>query len=382
MQIVSKSVLKNLRTMKQFITFVRKEFYHIFRDSRTMLILLLMPIIQIILFGFAITTEVKNAKIAIYDPAKDIASQRIIKQLKASDYFEVTRYLNNAAQISEAFKDGEIRLVVVFGERFNENLLHNGTAQIQLIADATDPNTATVLTNYASAIIGSYQQDVMGESKIPFQIIPEVKLLYNPQMKGAYNFVPGVLGMILMLICAMMTSISIVREKELGTMEVLLVSPIKPIYIILAKAVPYFFISCVNLLTVLLLSVYVLGVPIAGSVLLLIVVCLIFIIVSLALGLLVSTITDTQLAAMLVSGMVFMMPVMLLSGMMFPVENMPLPLQIVSNIIPAKWFIIIVKDIMIKGVGIASVWKELLVLCVMAVVLVVVSLKKFKIRLQ
>lgn len=382
MQIVSKSVLKNLRTMKQFITFVRKEFYHIFRDSRTMLILLLMPIIQIILFGFAITTEVKNVKIAIYDPAKDIASQRIIKQLKASDYFEVTRYLNNAAQISEAFKDGEIRLVVVFGERFNENLLHNGTAQIQLIADATDPNTATVLTNYASAIIGSYQQDVMGESKIPFQIIPEVKLLYNPQMKGAYNFVPGVLGMILMLICAMMTSISIVREKELGTMEVLLVSPIKPIYIILAKAVPYFFISCVNLLTVLLLSVYVLGVPIAGSVLLLIVVCLIFIIVSLALGLLVSTITDTQLAAMLVSGMVFMMPVMLLSGMMFPVENMPLPLQIVSNIIPAKWFIIIVKDIMIKGVGIASVWKELLVLCVMAVVLVVVSLKKFKIRLQ
>ncbi|AOW09860.1 ABC transporter permease [Flavobacterium gilvum] len=368
--------------MKQFITFVKKEFYHIFRDVRTMMILLLMPIIQIILFGFAITTEVKNSKIAIYDPSKDIATQQIIERLKASDYFEITRYLDNSSQLDDVFKDGKVGLVVVFSERFNETLMHTGKAQVQILADATDPNTATTLTNYASAIISSYQRDLLSQTTIPFQIVPEVKLLYNPQMKGAYNFVPGVLGMILMLICAMMTSISIVREKELGTMEILLVSPMKPIYIILAKAVPYFFISCVNLATVLLLSVFVLNVPIVGSLLLLILVCLIFIIVSLSLGLLVSTITDTQLSAMLVSGMVFLMPVMLLSGMIFPTENMPIALQYVSNIIPAKWFIVIVKDIMIKGTGIGSVWKEVLVLCGMALVLIIVSLKKFKIRLE
>ncbi|KFC58042.1 multidrug ABC transporter permease [Flavobacterium gilvum] len=346
------------------------------------MILLLMPIIQIILFGFAITTEVKNSKIAIYDPSKDIATQQIIERLKASDYFEITRYLDNSSQLDDVFKDGKVGLVVVFSERFNETLMHTGKAQVQILADATDPNTATTLTNYASAIISSYQRDLLSQTTIPFQIVPEVKLLYNPQMKGAYNFVPGVLGMILMLICAMMTSISIVREKELGTMEILLVSPMKPIYIILAKAVPYFFISCVNLATVLLLSVFVLNVPIVGSLLLLILVCLIFIIVSLSLGLLVSTITDTQLSAMLVSGMVFLMPVMLLSGMIFPTENMPIALQYVSNIIPAKWFIVIVKDIMIKGTGIGSVWKEVLVLCGMALVLIIVSLKKFKIRLE
>jgi len=368
--------------MKQFITFVRKEFYHIFRDVRTMMILLLMPIIQIILFGFAITTEVKNSKIAIYDPSKDISSQRIIERLKASEYFEVSRYLTNSSELNDVFKDGKVGLVIVFSENFNGTLMHTGKASVQLLADATDPNTATTLTNYASAIIGSYQRDLMAQTNIPFQIVPETKLLYNPQMKSAYNFVPGVLGMILMLICAMMTSISIVREKELGTMEILLASPMKPIYIILAKAVPYFFISCVNLATVLLLSVYVLGVPIAGSLFWLIIVCLLFILVSLSLGLLVSTITDSQLAAMLISGMVFMMPVMLLSGMMFPTENMPIALQWISNIIPAKWFIIIVKDIMIKGVGIASVWKEVSVLCIMALVLIVVSLKNFKIRLE
>lgn len=368
--------------MKQFLTFVKKEFYHIFRDIRTIMILLLMPAIQIILFGFAITTEVRNVKIAIYDPSKDISTQRIISRIETSEYFDISKNLNNPSEINDVFRDGSAGLVIVFGELFNENLMHTGKAQVQILADATDPNTATTLTNYASAIIGSYQSDLMTQMNVPYQIIPEIKLLYNPRMKGAYNFVPGVLGMILMLICAMMTSISIVREKEMGTMEILLVSPVKPIFIILAKAVPYFFISCINLATVLLLSYFVLGVPIAGSLFWLIVVSLIFILVSLSLGLLVSTLTGTQLAAMLVSGMVFMMPVMLLSGMMFPVENMPAVLQWLSHIVPAKWFIIAVKDLMIKGISITSVWKEVLILSLMAIVLIVVSLKKFKITLE
>jgi ABC-2 type transport system permease protein len=222
----------------------------------------------------------------------------------------------------------------------------------------------------------------MAQNQVPCQIIPEVRLLYNPQMKSAYNFVPGVLGMILMLICAMMTSIAIVREKEMGTMEVLLVSPMKPIFIILAKAVPYFTLSCVNLVTILLLSVFVLNVPITGSIFWLIIVSLLFIFVSLAIGLLISTLVQTQMAAMLASAMGLIMPVMLLSGMIYPVENMPSILQWISDIIPAKWYISAVKGLMIKGVGIDAVMKEVFILCIMAVGLITISLKKFKIRLE
>ena len=347
-----------------------------------MLILLGMPIIQIILFGFAITNEVKEAKIVVFDPSNDVATRRIAKQLDASNYFHIVRYLKSPKELDNVFQDGNITMAVVFDERFNDNLLHTGKAQIQLIADATDPNTATMLTQYASAIIGDYQQELMTQNKVPYQIASEIKLLYNPQMKAAYNFVPGVLGMILMLICAMMTSIAIVREKELGTMEVLLVSPMKPIFIILAKAVPYFTLSAVNLVTVLLLSVFVLNVPVAGSLFWLFAVSLLFIFVSLAIGLLVSTLVNTQMAAMLASAMGLMMPVILLSGMIYPIENMPMPLQIVSNIIPAKWYISAVKGLMIKGVDIFAIGKEVIILAIMAVVLITISLKKFKIRLE
>ena len=213
-------------------------------------------------------------------------------------------------------------------------------------------------------------------------IVPQVKLLYNPQMKSAYNFVPGVMGLILMMICAMMTSISIVREKETGTMEVLLVSPVKPLFIILAKAVPYFVLSFVNLITILLLSVYVLHVPVAGSLFWLVVVSLLFIFVSLALGLLISTVTHTQVAAMLVSGLMLMMPTMLLSGMIFPVESMPVILQSISTVIPARWYIQAVRKLMIEGVDISLVLTEIGILAVMAVLLITVSFKKFKNRLE
>lgn len=368
--------------MKQFLSFVKKEFLHIFRDLRTMLLLLGMPIMQILLFGFAITTEVKNSKVAVYDPSKSITSRKIIERVNSSRYFEVAKYLNDPAEIGHEFREGEIGLIMVFDENFETNLFHSGNGHVQLIADATDPNTATALTNYARSIIMDYQQDLMQGTKVPFQILPDVKMLYNPQMKDAYNFVPGVLGLIMMLICAMMTSIAIVREKEMGTMEVLLVSPLKPIYIILAKAVPYFMLSCVNTVSVLLLAVYVLGVPVAGSLFWLAMLSILFVFVALSLGLLVSTVTQTQMAAMLISGMIFMMPIMLLSGMIFPVENMPLPLQFLSNIIPAKWYIIAVKDIMIKGTGVSSIYKELIILGAMVVIIVSISLKNFKNRLE
>lgn len=368
--------------MKQLLSFIRKEFYHILRDKTTMMILLLMPIIQIILFGFALTTEVKNTQVAVLAPTNDEASSRIIDKINASAYFDVTARLHNTNEIQSTFRDAKAKLVVVFEDHFGEKLCHNGKAHIQLIADATDPNAATSFTSYASNIITSYQQELMGESKNPYQITPEIKMLYNPQMEGAFNFVPGVLGMILILICAMMTSIAIVREKEMGTMEILLVSPMKPIYIILSKITPYFVLSCVNFATIMVLSVFVLKVPIAGSFISLAAVSLLYIFVALSFGLLVSTITNSQQAAMLVSGMGLMIPVMLLSGMIFPIENMPLPLQWFSCIVPARWYIAAVKAIMIEGLGISSVLKEIGVLCLMGLILVTISLRKFKIRLE
>ena len=368
--------------MKQLLSFIRKEFYHILRDRTTMMILLLMPIIQIILFGFALTTEVKNTEIAVLAPTNDEASSRIIDKLNASAYFDVVIKIHNTDEIQPIFRDSKAKLVVVFEDNFAEKLRQTGKAHIQLIADATDPNAATSFTFYASSIIASYQQELMAENKNPYQITPEIKMLYNPQMIGAFNFVPGVLGMIMLLICTMMTSIAIVKEKEMGTMEILLVSPMKPIYTILSKITPYFVLSCVNFITIMLLSVFVLKVPIVGSLISLVAVSLLYIFLSLSLGLLVSTLTNSQQAAMLISGMGLMLPVMLLSGMIFPIENMPLPLQWLSNIVPARWYISAVKTIMIKGLGSSSVLKEVGVLSIMSIVLVGISLKKFKVRLE
>ena len=366
--------------MKQFIAFVRKEFFHIFRDRRTMLILLGMPVVQIILFGFAITTEVKNVRVAILDPSNDVVTRCIIDRLDASEYFSVTTNLNTPDEVEKSFRRGDIDLAVIFSEQF-ANHVYTGDACVQLVADATDPNTATTQTGAAN-IISSAGSEMLPAGIQVSTIVPEVKLLYNPQMKSAYNFVPGVMGLILMLICAMMTSISIVREKETGTMEILLVSPVKPLFIILAKAVPYFVLSFVNLTTILLLSVYVLDVPVAGSLFWLIVVSLLFIFVSLALGLLISSVTRTQVAAMLASGLILMMPTMLLSGMIFPIESMPLLLQGISAVLPARWYIQAVRKLMNEGVDISLVLMEVSSLAVMAVALITVSFKKFKNRLE
>ncbi|KAA6300385.1 MAG: ABC-2 type transport system permease protein [Candidatus Ordinivivax streblomastigis] len=363
----------------QFLNFVRKEYYHIFRDVRTMLILLAMPIAQIILFGFAITTEVKNVQTGIFAPSDNTLAQRMAERFQANNYFTVTQIFHNPEEVDEAFRKGKIHMALVFSGNFDENVRHTGDAAVQLIADATDPNQALTLTGYATNIINAELRKENGNPS--FSILPEVRMLYNPQMKGAYNFVPGVMGLILTLVCAMMTSIAIVRESEIGTMEVLLTSPVRPVCIILAKAVPYFTLSVVNLLTILLLSVYVLGVPIAGSLFWLVITSLIFIITALSLGLFISTMVKTQVAAMLVSGMALMMPVMLLSGLIFPIESMPLILQWISNLIPAHWYIDAVKKLMIQGVDVRYIVKELGILMFMAVFLIVVSLKKFKIRL-
>jgi len=367
--------------MKQFIIFVRKEFRHIFRDRKSLLIIILMPIVQIILFGFALTNEIKNSNIAVLDNAKDESSRAIIQRLDASRYFNVAMNLNTQQEIEAAFKSGKIRLVVVFEPAFRESLLHTNHAQVQLIADASDPNTATTVTNYASNIISDYQKELNGNVQVPYLIKPEIRMLYNPQLKGAYNFVPGVMAMILILIAAMMTSVAIVREKEINTMEVLLVSPLKPLLFILSKAIPYIFLSLVNVITILIVSVTLLEVPINGSLFLLMGESLLFIITAVSLGLMISNLTKTQQEAQMFSLMTLLLPTLLLGGFMFPIESMPLPLRIISNIVPSKWFFLIVKNVMIKGLGFSAVWKESLILVAMSLFLLGISFKKFKTRL-
>lgn len=341
-----------------------------------------MPIVQIILFGFALTTEVKDAQIAVYDLSKDVSTRQIIQKIQANEYFTLVKYLDSPDQIEQVMKEGKAGMVLVFDSDFHANLLSTGEAAIQIIADATDPNQATTMTNYATSILNQYQQEMASQQNASIRIITQTRMLYNPQMEGAYNFVPGVMGMILMLICAMMTSIAIVREKEKGSIEILLTSPVKPIFIIISKAVPYFTLSVVNLIVILLLSFFVLKVPIAGSLFLIFLTSFLFILVALLLGLLISNLAETQVAAMLISGMGLMMPTMLLSGMMFPIESMPMVLQYLSSVMPARWYIEIIKKLMIQGVDGVYILKEFIILVVMILCLLAASLKTFKVRLQ
>jgi ABC-2 type transport system permease protein len=367
--------------MKQFATFLSKEFAHVLRDRKTLLILFGMPIMQILIFGFALTNEVKNAKIIVVDNAKDIASQQIISRIQASRYFEIEDAMMSAQEIEKSFQKGIIKIAIVFPADFSTNLLHQNAAQVQIIADASDPNTANLLTNYVSSIVQDFQGDIGYTNGTPYHIQPQTRMLYNPQLKGVHNFVPGVIALVLMLVCVMMTAVSIVREKETGTMEVLLVSPFKPIMVMISKAVPYLILSLVNVASILLLSVFVLEVPVNGSIPLLFAESTLFITTCLTLGIFISVKTNSQQVAMLISLMGMLLPTILFSGFMFPIENMPKALQLFSNIVPAKWFYIIVKSIMIKGVGISGIWKETLILFGITLLLLAVSLKNFKIRL-
>jgi ABC-2 type transport system permease protein len=340
-----------------------------------------MPIVQIIIFGFALTNEVKNSKIAVMDLAKDEYSTSLINQVEASRYFDIEQEVYSYNEMESAFRKGKIRMAMVIPSRFENDLEHQHKASVQIIADASDPNVASTLTNYASAIVRDFQAGITDNKQLPLTIETEQRMLYNPQLKGAYNFVPGVMAMVLMLVCTLMTAITVVREKERGTMEILLVSPMRPLTIMVAKAVPSLVLSVVNVASILLLSVYVLDVPINGSLALLLVESVLFTLTCLAFGLLISASTESQQTAMFISLTGMFLPTLMLSGFMFPIENMPLPLQLMSNIVPAKWYYQVVKNVMIKGVGLGQVWKETLVLGSMMFLLMVIAIKKFNIRL-
>jgi len=367
--------------MKQFLGFIKKEFYHIFRDRRSLFILFGMPIAQILLFGFAITNEINNVDIAVIDLSKDATTKEIIQKIAASKYFTINQFLDRDADIETAFQKGKIKAVLHFEKDFSRKLIKENNANLQIITDATDPNTANTVTNYITSILQNYQQEQNKDVQVSYQIIPQTRMVYNPELKSVYMFVPGVMTIILMLVSAMMTSISITREKELGTMEILLVSPLKPVLVIVGKVVPYIFLSVINAIVIVALSIFIFKMPVQGSLFLLGVESVLFIITSLALGILISTISSTQQTAMMISLIGLMLPTILLSGFIFPITSMPLPLQIISNIIPARWFIVILKGIMLKGVGLSFLWKETVILVVMAIFFLVLSVKKYKIRL-
>jgi len=368
--------------MKRFIGFVKKEFYHIFRDKRSLFILFGMPIAQILLFGFAITNEINNVDIAIFDKSNDATTQEIIHKIAASKYFSIKQHITNEAEIETVFQKGKVLAVLVFEKDFKKNLTKENSAKVHIITDATDPNTANSITNYISAIIGSYRQEINKNVNFEYQIETKSRMVYNPELKSVFMFVPGVMTIILMLVSAMMTSISITREKELGTMEILLVSPLKPFQVIVGKVIPYIFLSIINAIVIVLLSIFIFKMPIQGSLFLLALESVLFIITSLSLGILISTVSTTQQTAMMISLMGLMLPTILLSGFIFPISSMPLVLQAISNIIPAKWFIIILKGIMLKGVGLYFIWKETLILAGMTLFFIALSVKKYKIRLE
>lgn len=368
--------------MKQLIAFVNKEFHHIFRDSRTLLVILGIPIVQILLFGFAINMEVQDIRVAFYDPTPDAFTTGITERIRQNAYFNYLGKVNSMNEMEVVMRKGKLDLAIVFEQDFQENLVHSGNAAVQLLSNSSDPNRGSISVNYATAIIADYQKDQMNISQIPFQIQTENRMVYNPLMKSSYMFVPGIMGLVMMIICTIMTSVSIVREKERGTMEVLLASPLKHGTMIFAKTIPYMVISFIDFIIILLLSYFVLDVPVNGSLFLLCLIAILYIFLSLSYGLTISTLVDKQVNAVIISAMTAMIPVLMLSGMIFPIDNMPNVLQYFSTIVPARWFIDAIRKVMIQGQGLTMVWKDVLILIGMTVFLLAVTAVNTKKRLE
>jgi ABC-2 type transport system permease protein len=368
--------------MKSFLGFVKKEFLHIFRDFRTLIILFGLPLAQILIFGYVIRNEIQDVKIAILDESKDPVTREISNRLLASGFFQLNQCISSPAEVEGIFKKGKIREVVVFEDRFAERLEREGTAHMQILADASDPNSARMIVAYTQGIVSTYLSDLKRLSKVPMIIEPRVRMMYNTDLKSVFMFVPGTMAMILMLVSAMMTSISIAREKETGTMEAILVSPLKPIQIIAGKVTPYILLSCINAVVILLLGYFVFHLPIRGNIILLFAETILFISLALSLGIMISTVSSSQQQAMFISGLGLMLPTLLLSGFIFPIENMPRILQWLCNIIPPKYFIITIRSVMLKGTGLMEVWKETVVMLFMLAFFLGISAVRFKERLQ
>lgn len=368
--------------MNRFISLVKKEFNHIFRDRRTLLILFGIPVMQILIFGYVVNSDFKNIGIAVLDRSGDAHTQKIINKIFSSGYFNFTGNIHDAEGISGQFKTGKVKAVLVFETDFGKNLDNGLSAKIQIITDASDPNVANTTVGYVSGIIRSYQSELAGPTIGQAIVETQYRMVFNENLISAYMFVPGTMALILMLISALLTSISVTREKELGTLEVILVSPLKPSQIIIGKVAPYVLLAFANGLLILLLGYFVFGLPVSGSLVLLLAELLLYITLSLSLGILISTIARSQQIAMFMSLFVLLLPTVLLSGFIFPIENMPVILQWLSAVLPPRWFIIILKDIMLKGNGLVYIWDETLILMVMTAIFLIAAIRKFSIRLQ
>ncbi len=369
--------------MNRFLGFVKKEFLHIFRDYRTLIILFGIPAAQILIFGFVVNTDIKNAGVSVLDLSKDEITRNLCSKIYSSEFFINSGTLNSYGDIDRVFRKGRIKAVIVFEEGFGRRLLNEGHASVSIITDGSEPNVATMVTNYARAIISSFNSELnQNLMASPPVIIPEVRMYYNLSLKSHFMFVPGVITLIMILICALMTSVTITREKEFGTMEALLVSPLKPAHIILGKVTPYFLLSFINIITILILSWFVFGLPVKGSLILLLLETMLYILMSLSLGILISTVSKTMQQAIFISAISLLLPTILLSGFIFPIENMPKIYDYLSSIVPPRYFIVIIKNIMIKGTGFGFVWKETLVIALMTLVFMGISVRKFSLRLQ
>jgi ABC-2 type transport system permease protein len=347
-----------------------------------MLMLFGIPVVQILLFGYVVTMDIKNFEIAVLDKSNDNVTKEITDKLVASGYFVLNRNITTNKEIDELFRKGEVKEVIVFEDNFGKKLQTEGKAGIQILVDASEANIANLMVSYTSNIVNDYIMYKMRQDGLPVQIIPKVRMLFNESLKSVYMFVPGTIAMILILISAMMTSISIAREKELGTMEILLVSPLRPTQIIIGKVIPYMVFSFINAIIILILSFTVFNVPMNGSIVLLLMESILYILLSLSIGIFISTIASTQQLAMFISLFALFMPTFFLSGFIFPIENMPNILQWLSCVNPSRWFTTIIRNIMLKGSGFIYVWKETLIMIGITSLFIILTIRKYKTRLE
>ena len=361
--------------MKELRAILKKEFIHIFRDKITFFLVLAMPIMLVLLLGFTISTEIRNAKIAVMDQSMDSQSKKLIDIITASNYFQIVSYPETEADIDQDFKTKEIKLALIIPTNFEEKLEKEKIVEIQIISDVSDLNIASVLNNYMKSIFNDFTTEYNnGVNLVPFNI--PTKMEYNPKMDSVYMFVPGIIALIMIIVTALMSSITLAREKETGSMNMLLITPVKKIYVVIGKVIPYMIISFICTIFILIISVTVFHMPIKGSIWFLLLLCIIFMFTSASFGLMISAIGRTQLDAMMVTMMGLFLPTVLLSGFLFPLDNMPYFFQILADIFPAKWFIIAIKDVMIKGSGFSEIWKYLAILTGMSIILISFSLTR------
>lgn len=361
--------------MKELAIILRKEFIHIFRDKITLFLVLSMPIMLVLLFGFTISTEIRNAKISVLDQAKDKESHKLIEKVVASGYFQIASYPENEGEIDGDFKSKNIKLAIIIPPNFEEALTKEHRTTIQIINDVSDLNVASILNNYMRAVLHDYISEYNDEESIA-PVDFTIKMQYNPESNSVFMFVPGIITLIMIIVTALMSSITLSREMETGTMNMLLITPVKKIYVVIGKIIPYMLLSFVCTIIILVLSVVVFKMPIEGNLFLLLFLCIIFMFTSASFGLMISALVKTQLDAMMVTMMGLFLPTVLLSGFLFPLDNMPFFFQVLANIFPAKWFILALKDVMIKGAGLQEIWFYMLILFGMAVLLIWISLSR------